>query len=46
MNTQKIMDNAVFLKETSDKMKWLLDNKVITKDEYTKILERLMKAYK
>lgn len=45
MNTRKIMDNAQFLKETADKMKWLLDNGVITKEEHTEILERLMKDY-
>lgn len=46
MNTQKIMHDAQFLKETSEKMKWLLDHNVMTKEEHTKILERLMESYK
>ena len=45
-NTQKIIDDAVYLRDMAEKLQSLLEHKILTKKEFDKCMERLCKPYK
>lgn len=46
MNTQKVMQDAEYLRDMVNKLDSLLQHKILTKKEYDKCMERLTKPYK